>query len=116
RLHRRERIETLKLMHFSAREGGSSRLHRRERIETILNGVIAVPKHVPPGFIAGSGLKHSLPVWGSHHSSSSRLHRRERIETVQALDTTSGRRCSSRLHRRERIETPKTTMMPMHPE
>jgi len=39
---------------------------------------------VPPGFIAGSGLKLELKVQGQCNlARSSRLHRRERIETTQ---------------------------------
>jgi len=37
---------------------------------------------VPPGFIAGSGLKLELPAVVLECPGSSRLHRRERIETM----------------------------------
>src|SRR5208283_3666915 len=36
----------------------SSRLHRRERIETLNRIPTKTQRCVPPGFIAGSGLKH----------------------------------------------------------
>jgi len=107
----------------------SSRLHRRERIETNFARWARLPACVPPGFIAGSGLKlgiaRSGPLVGavppgfiagsglkqergrifSFLSRSSRLHLRERIETGDAGPMPAAGLRSSRLHRRERIET-----------
>jgi len=60
----------------------SSRLHRRERIETFHIPRQAWWSLVPPGFIAGSGLKREFePQDSPGPARSSRLHRRERIET-----------------------------------
>jgi len=106
RLHRRERIETLKELRLTKVTRGSSRLHRRERIETSLPGRSHELAAVPPGFIAGSGLKQIgcavlLVIWpvppGFIAGSGLKLTKPEAIDAAIAS--------SSRLHRRERIET-----------
>ena len=53
------RIQVCNILQRSdLRQGRSSRLHRRERIETIIVRRENEVADVPPGFIAGSGLKH----------------------------------------------------------
>jgi len=62
------RIQVCNILQRSdLRRGRSSRLHRRERIETSWRGPRPRPACVPPGFIAGSGLKRvvhqGLPIF-----------------------------------------------------